>query len=366
MRNRLIFIKLLLLALVAVISCAEDEKHEEPDQKEPESGALPVIKLLEVNPQSATCVYIEGQITDPGRGCENAARGICWGTSPDPTIADNKTYFSNIYKTNSGPYISGRLHPLCSGITYYVRTYVTYGSKTEYSNQLSFQTSSSGKPEFITAVRLTNCTAAQIMFDIVDDGGLCPITQRGVCLSTSPDPTTDDYVCWTEQLDWYVHDRTFGFCCEARELQPGTSYYARGYITNSEKTYYGENFSFTTSPGPEITTVRVNEITATSAKVTGNVTSTGGSFVISRGIIYDTVPDMAKRWENLLWANQFIEKEVQSIYYGSGEFTLEITNLIPGKHYYVSTFVQVMAGLDYGDCLNAYGEEITFNTEPGK
>jgi hypothetical protein len=61
------------------------------------------------------------------------ARGICWGTSPNPTIANSIT--SN--GTGIGTYTSN-LTGLVGGTTYYVRAYATNGSGTSYGNEISF------------------------------------------------------------------------------------------------------------------------------------------------------------------------------------------------------------------------------------
>jgi hypothetical protein len=140
------------------------------------------------------------------------------------------------------------------------------------------------------------------------------------------------------------------------DLQPGTQYHARPCFITSAGTFYGDDISFITNSEPTIITSGVTDITSTSAKVIGNITSTGGSFVVERGIIFDTVP------KGFGLANHFIEQEVQS-YDGAGEFTVSMMNLAPGTRYYVSTFVGVMTGLNYGDQIIEYGDEITFTTK---
>jgi hypothetical protein len=61
-----------------------------------------------------------------------SVRGICWGTSPNPTIANSTT--SN--GTGIGTFTSN-LTGLVAGTTYYVRAYATNGSGTSYGNQVS-------------------------------------------------------------------------------------------------------------------------------------------------------------------------------------------------------------------------------------
>jgi hypothetical protein len=63
-------------------------------------------------------------------------RGVCYGTSPNPTIADNIITDANITTGN----LSFSLTNLTSLTTYYVRTFVTVGNKTVYSSNYKFRT----------------------------------------------------------------------------------------------------------------------------------------------------------------------------------------------------------------------------------
>ncbi len=84
-----------------------------------------------ITDSSAHCnarAYVQGQlpITD---------RGLCWSTSPSPTIADNS--FSA--GTGSGVY-ECTLTNLMANTRYYVRSYATNDSGITYGNQMSFET----------------------------------------------------------------------------------------------------------------------------------------------------------------------------------------------------------------------------------
>ena len=67
------------------------------------------------------------------------ARGVCWSTSQNPTISDNKTYDG----TGTGSFTSS-LTGLSASTKYYIKAYATNQSGTSYGNQVSFTTSSSG------------------------------------------------------------------------------------------------------------------------------------------------------------------------------------------------------------------------------
>jgi len=81
-------------------------------------------------------------------------------------------------------------------------------------------------------------TTATTGGNITDDGG-SDITARGVCYSTSPNPTIDDNT---------TNDGTGAgtFTSNLTGLTPDTTYYVRAYATNSEGTAYGDEVQFTT------------------------------------------------------------------------------------------------------------------------
>ena len=71
--------------------------------------------------------------TDGGRVI--TASGVCWSTSPTPTIANSKTTDG----VTTGSYISS-ITGLTAGTTYYVRAYATNAVVTVYGPQISFTT----------------------------------------------------------------------------------------------------------------------------------------------------------------------------------------------------------------------------------
>jgi len=68
------------------------------------------------------------------------ARGVCWSTATNPTVADNKTI--NAFSGTVGTVIN-TLSGMTVSTTYYVRAYATNSAGTAYGNQFSFTTTSS-------------------------------------------------------------------------------------------------------------------------------------------------------------------------------------------------------------------------------
>jgi uncharacterized protein (TIGR02145 family) len=94
--------------------------------------SLAVITTAAVSSITQTTAVSGGTISYQGAGAITA-RGICWSTSPNPTIANSTT--SN--GAGIGTFTSN-LTGLVAGTTYYVRAYATNGSGTSYGNQVSF------------------------------------------------------------------------------------------------------------------------------------------------------------------------------------------------------------------------------------
>ena len=95
--------------------------------------------LLVINTEAVTNItnstaICGGNITSDG-GSAVIARGVCWSTSQNPTIANNKTTNGS----GTGGYISN-LTGLSATTTYYVRAYATNNNGTVYGNQVSFTT----------------------------------------------------------------------------------------------------------------------------------------------------------------------------------------------------------------------------------
>ena len=94
----------------------------------------PTIITTDVTSISSTSASSGGNVTSDG-GATVSARGVCWGTSEDPTTDSSKTTDG----IGTGSFTSN-LNSLKGNTTYYVRAYATNGIGTVYGNQQSFTT----------------------------------------------------------------------------------------------------------------------------------------------------------------------------------------------------------------------------------
>jgi sugar lactone lactonase YvrE len=274
-------------------------------------------------------------------GATVTARGVCWSTATNPTIADDKTTDG----TGIGNF-SSAMTSLLPNTTYYIRSYATNSVGTKYGNQLSFTTVALVLPSLSsTVVTAITSTTALSGGTITSDGGSAILTS-GICWSTTSNPTISD----SKTTDG---TGTGTFTSAITGLSPLTTYYVRAYATNSAGTAYGNEISFVTFDLPVVVTIGPTTtgfpvITYTSAQCGGSIQSLGGSTQITKGIYYSESPTPT--------AINTISTIQTS---GSTPLLYDtlLSNLKPNTTYYVRAYVSNEAG-------TGLGEIVSFTTRP--
>jgi N-acetylneuraminic acid mutarotase len=95
---------------------------------------IPTLSTNNVSLITETTAKTGGYVTSNG-GADVIARGVCWNTEHDPTIADNSTTDG----TGSGTF-SSYITSLTPNTTFYVRAYATSSEGTAYGNEVTFTT----------------------------------------------------------------------------------------------------------------------------------------------------------------------------------------------------------------------------------
>ena len=294
---------------------------------------IPTLTTNDITNITGESAISGGNITDNG-GLNVTVRGVCWSTSPNPTVASSHT--TNGSGTGS---FSSSITGLEISTTYYVRAYAVTAEGTTYGDQKTF-TTRDGIPTLTTAV-VTNITGvtAKSGGNITDNGGL-NVTARGVCWSTSPNPTVAD-------AHTTNGSGTGSFSSSITGLEISTTYYVRAYATTNAGTGYGEQVSFTTRDGiPTLTTNDITNITGESAISGGNITYSGGLSVTVRGVCWSTSP------------NPTVADSHTTNGSGTGSFSSSITGLSINTTYYVRAYATTSAG-------TGYGEQLSFTTRNG-
>ncbi len=281
----------------------------------------PVVITSEVLNVTSSSASSGGVVTADG-GDSVTARGVCWGTTVDPTT-------DNLHTNDGaglGEFIS-TVTGLAPGTPYHLRAYATNSIGTAYGADRFFTTT--GIPTVTTtAISLITATTAKSGGNITSDGGT-PVTVSGICWSTYVDPTIDD----EHTTDGSVSG---SFTSNIAGLNSGTTYHVRAYATNSVGTAYGADISFTTWGIPTVTTSSISLITATTAKSGGNITSDGGTPVTISGVCWST------------FANPTIDDAHTTDGSKLGSFISDIMGLNSGATYHVRAYATNSVGTAYG------------------
>ena len=245
-------------------------------------ATLPAITTTAVTSITSTTAASGGIITDDG-GAAVTARGVCWSTTANPTVALST-------KTTDGTGI-GTFTSAITGLTattvYYVRAYATNSVGTAYGNQITF-TSTNTTTALATVTTATtsaiNMATATSGGNVANDGGAA-VTARGVCWSTTANPT----IALSTKTTNGTGIGTFTSAITG--LTIATVYHVRAYATNSVGTSYGGDSTFTTTGTatiPTITTTAVTAITSITATSGGTISTDGGAAVTVRGVCWGT------------------------------------------------------------------------------
>ena len=319
------FLTIILITALALctLTC---KKFVEPDVYT--ASNLPEVEIVEISditPYSAklSCNIIkDGDLTI-------IDRGVCWSKEHEPDLDGD--HVSNSYGTGS---YTCDIAELEHATTYYARAYAVNSQGTSYSEEKEFTTLTI--LSFVTTKQVTEITgiSAKCGGIVTDDGG-GTVTARGVCWSTSENPTIDD-AHTTDGAGVGEFDSALS------GLVNNTTYYIRAYATNESGTTYGQVVSFNTISA-NVTTSDVTEIAAISAQCGGCVNNDGGETITARGVCWNTS-------QNPTIANAHTIDGA-----GTGTFTSSLSGLAMGQRYYVRAYATNESGI-------VYGNELVFDT----
>jgi hypothetical protein len=239
--------------------------------------------------------------------------------------------------------------------------YYTYssGSNIVYVKEPEVE----GGPPVVVTDTVTGITASGAMLsgNVTDDGGI-EVYERGFVYSLEANPEIG-----VEGVTGVTAGSGTGsFSASITGLTPATIYHVRAYASNEAGTSYGEDRMFTThsvTPPPDtpvtppsytdddgpptVSTGPVTGITMSGATLSGKVTSSGGVRVTERGFVYGMSANP------VIGGSDIAKVSADG---GLGEFTAEITGLVPGITYYVRAYAINREG-------TAYGANVSFTTE---
>ena len=285
------------------------------------SAALPTVTTYGWDDVTESTASVIGIVEADG-GATVTSRGICLGTSPNPTdcTPDDEGGTGN-FRIN--------FTELQHATEYYVRAFATNSAGTGYGEDLTFTTSGIAPSVTTDAANDVHIGSATISGEVTDDGGE-EVTERGICLGRTSNPLYCRPADTGGPGSYSVH---------FSELEHSTTYYARAYAINSVDTSYGENITFTTKNElPIVTTGSATYVNEDSARVSGAVAFDGGGVISECGICYGTAADPRSSCRPA----SIMDAEA---------FTVQLTSLDPDTMYYAAAYATNGAGTTYGNTI---------------
>lgn len=247
------------------------------------AGPQPTVQTTTATPTAQTTATVGGNLTDIGTS-GMIRSGICWSTTINPTIADNTTIDGPL---TVGTY-TGSLTGLQANTQYFARAYATNLVGTSYGDNVTFTTLPPVVPTLTTTPASTITGLSANSGGTITYDGAAVITAKGVCWSTTPNPTIANNITSNGSGN-------AAFSSQLALLAPNTTYFVRAYATNSVGTGYGNEISFTTpASSPTIIAIPSNlsfgDVTINSNSVAQSFAVTAISLSPATGNIVLTAP----------------------------------------------------------------------------
>lgn len=169
-------------------------------------------------------------------------KGVCWSTSPNPTINNNKT------SEGAGALkFSSQIAGLAPSTTYYLRAYATTTtSNTEYGNEIVFRTLPTPSTPLVTLSTISVTSKiinsglhhVTVKSNVNKDNGY-PVIVRGICWGKSPNPRIED-----NYHNITVDGSGLGAYETQITLDEGNIYYIRSYAYSVSGISYGNELEY--------------------------------------------------------------------------------------------------------------------------
>ena len=179
---------------------------------------------------------LSGTITDTG-GNVITERGVCYGTSVNPSLAGNYQA-----ATETGTTFSVRVKGLSQQTTYHARAYAcTQAGETYYGNDITFATTHEIVLPAVSATTVSKVTyrSAKLTATVISLGG-GTLLDAGFLYSTTNHLTT----ATATQLSTGTQTN---LAATLSGLQQSTTYYVCAYVRNEQGTTLGDIATFTTA-----------------------------------------------------------------------------------------------------------------------
>jgi hypothetical protein len=224
LRSRLVL--LVVTLIIGILSC----------NKEPAGPpGLPMVQTLNAEIIDSTHLRLHGDVVDEIR-YKIIDKGFSWSLKAD-TATKNRLSF-----VEQGPGNFSHDITVIADTTYYIRAYAKNKLGIAYGEQKEVNTNYTLPKVETLAVRVISTMTAEAGGNILADGGQA-ISGKGVCWSETPGPTINNFLTRDGSGNG-------SFTSNVSGLSPNKTWYLRAYASNSSRTGYGKEFSFTTTNAP--------------------------------------------------------------------------------------------------------------------
>lgn len=216
----------ILLLLIIITSCSNSDNEDNSD-----CTYTPTLSTEEASNITENSATFNGQIIAPTCESTVTSQGFVYAKTTLPKTDDF------VIEVN-GENISTEVTNLERNTTYYKRVFFVNPTGEYYGNQIEFTTA-------IGEINLSTKTVENITLNsatsggIINDDGDGTITSKGICWSTSQNPTIDD-----NNIE--ANTDNYDFNSNITGLQENTIYYVRAYAINENGIKYGNEETFTT------------------------------------------------------------------------------------------------------------------------
>ena len=258
---------------------------------------------------------------------------------------------TTLYPPFPGGAFSGTVSGLPASTSLYCNYHLNYcgGYYNASVSDYPFTTTSGVNVPSVTTDGSSGITSTgfSVSGTVTLDGG-ATVTERGVVIGTSANPTTSSYLQKVAS-----GSGTGAFTSAFTGLSVGTTYHARAYGTNSAGSGYGADLPVVTNStcvAATVTTTTPSSVTYNGAAIGGNATSDGGCAITERGTLINTTSTLT------ISSCLYKLKDASG---GIGSFTVSEGGLSSATTYYTKAYaINTINGVQ----TVAYGSVVSFTT----